>query len=353
MKGRITRFALAAAVALAVLLAPISTKLAAAQPEPPRTRSSSRFVRGEVVAVGERALAIRGARGLGLVITNEETVLRIPELENPSLDELSVGNQIAALGRGRGRLFGARVLAVETDAELTRLAGQVTAVDGTTITLSPRSDGPVSVFTDPDTIFHIPNIEAPGVEDIEVDMLVEAVGFLDGDDFQAFVISSRRSERRARLTGQVSGVEEDSFSMEIRGGRQITLTVDAETSLHVPDVEDASLADVPVGERVSVEVEAPGGAPRARTVVVWLEDPARVGGTVIAIEGATLKLETERGEVEAITDATTLVRIPDVEAPSLADIQPGDRVLCAGSWEDETTFSALVVAVRRPATERP
>lgn len=353
MKRRITRFVLAAAVVLAVLLTPMSTKLAAAQPEPPRTRSSSRFVRGEVLAVGERALAIRGARGLSLVITNEETVLRVPELENPSLEELSVGDQIVALGRGRGRLFGARVVAVETDAELTRLAGQVTAVDGTTITLNTRSDELVSVFTDPDTIFHMPDIEEPEVEDIEVDMLIEVVGFLDGDDFQAFVISSRRSERRARLMGQVSGVEEDSLSLEIRDGRQITLSVDAETSFHVPGVEDASLADVPVGERVSVEVEAPGGAPRARTVVVWLEEPARVGGTVIAVEGTTLKLATERGEVEGVTDATTLVRIRDVEAPSLTDIQPGDRILCAGSWEDETTFSALVVAVRRPATERP
>lgn len=351
MKRRIVRVTLVIATVFAVLLGSFSTTLAAEQQDPSRPTPSSRSVRGEVLAIGERALAIRTTRGLGLVVMNEDTILRIPDMDDPTLDDLSIGDQIVALGRGRGHLFGARVVAVETDAELTRVAGQVTAVEGSTVTLNTRSEEGVSVFTDPDTIFYMPDLEEPGVEDIEVGMLIEVAGFLDGEDLQAILVACRQGERRARLMGQVSSVEDSSLSLEIRDSRRITLSVDAETAFHVTDVEDASLADVPVGARAIVEIEAQGGVPRALTVVVWPEEPARVGGTVIEIEGKTLRLETEQGEVEAITGMATLVRIPDVEAPSLDDIQPGDRALCAGSWEDESTFSALVVVARKATAD--
>jgi hypothetical protein len=49
--------------------------------------------------------------------------------------------------------------------------------------------------------------------------------------------------------------------------------------------------------------------------------------------------------VDVLTDADTVFRVPGVEEPSLEDIEIGDKVGAAGTWEDETTFHAIGVGV--------
>jgi hypothetical protein len=122
---------------------------------------------------------------------------------------------------------------------------------------------------------------------------------------------------------------------------------DETTKFSVPGVEHPSIADLQVGARVAGEgVVEDDGAIRATLVVVLPEQTARLGGEVSAVEETTLVLETSGGAVDVLTDGGTIFRVPGLDDPALDDVEVGDRVIAAGTWEDEAAFRAIGVGVR-------
>ena len=67
---------------------------------------------------------------------------------------------------------------------------------------------------------------------------------------------------------------------------------------------------------------------------------------MIGIEGTALVLETPGGPVNVLARGDTIFRIPGVEEPALGDVEIGNHVTVAGTWEDEATFDAVAVVVR-------
>ena len=347
MKGK--RFILMAFLAVALLLGSVPA-VSAAEGTPPQAEGRGRAIRGQVTAITGRTLTVRTTGEEVRVVTEEHTVFRVPGVENASIDDISVGDKIIALGRWSGPTFHARVVAViPAEHQRARVGGQVAAIDGRDITVNTRSGERVVVRTDGDTAFRIPGVEEPGLDDIHVGDLVGAVGTWneDGSLQAAVVVVPRQAERRGRLVGEAAAIEGTTLTLTTRGGRQIVLTTDEGTAFHVPGVEHATLSDVQVGDRVAAEVETREGALYAWTVAVFPQQAARVAGQVSAIEGTTLVVETKHGPVQVLTDASTLFRIPGVENPSLEDVHVGDGVVCGGQWEGETTFQALAVLVPR------
>jgi len=348
MKGK--RLLLIAVITVGMLLASVPTALAAGESPP---RRQGRAVRGEVTAVADRTLTVDTPRGAVVVVTDEGTVFRVPGVEEPSITDIAVGDHVVALGRRVGRTFHARQVAVvDPEARPARVGGQVTAIEGGDITVNTRSGETVTVRTDADTAFRIPGVEDPGLDDVQVGALVGAAGTWneDGSLQAAVVFVPRESERQGRLVGEVAAVEGTALTLSVRGERQITLQTDEGTAFYVPGVEGAALDDVQVGDRVAVEAEMRDGTPYAVTVLVWPEHAARLSGQVTAVEGTALTVETAHGPVQVLTDGSTLFRVAGVEEPSLDDVQVGDRVACGGTWEDEATFRASAVVVRRGAT---
>ncbi len=339
-------------VIVGMLLAPASVALAAEE-NPPQPQGRGSGIRGEVTAVAGHTLTVRTARGEALVVTGEGTIFRVPGVEEPSIEDIVVGDRVAALGQRVGRVFRARLVAViDPDARPGRVGGQVTAVEGSDIMVSAHSGETAVVRTDADTAFRIPGVENPGLDDVQVGVLIGAAGTWNEDDSlqAAIVVVPREMERRTRLNGEVAAIEGATLTVSTGGGRQVAILTDDGTSFHVPGVDDASLADVQVGDRVTVGVETREAALYALTVVVLPEQAGRVGGQVTSIDGSTLTLETQHGAVQVLTDGSTIFRVPDVEDATLDDVRVGDRVLCGGSWEDETTFYALGVQVRHGST---
>lgn len=332
---------------VAVLILPAST-VWATEEEPVKIKLP-RTARGEVAAVAGRALAIKAGPGLVLIVTGPETLLRVPGVEDPTLEDIGVGDHVVALGRGRNWVLRAQVVStVDPEADMGRVGGQVTAIDDQEITLNTLSGDTAVVHTDADTVFHIPGVEEPGLDDVAVDNLI-AVGGVQNEDgsWQAIlVVVPQEMDRRLRLAGEVIEIEGATLTLETRGGREPTLLTDGETAFRIPGVEEAGLDDVQVGDRVLVAAETRDGELYAAQVAVPPQGMERVAGEVTGIEGGTLTLETPRGAIEVLTGDDTLFRVPELEEATLADVELGDGVICAGRWEDPAAFTARVVQVR-------
>jgi hypothetical protein len=48
-----------------------------------------------------------------------------------------------------------------------------------------------------------------------------------------------------------------------------------------------------------------------------------------------------------LVDDGTLWHVPGFEDPDISDVEVNDRITAIGVWENETTFSAVVIAVAR------
>lgn len=332
---------------MAVFALPSST-VWAAEEEPVKVKLP-RTVQGEVAALAGQTLAIKAGPGLVLIVTGPETVFRVPGVEDPVLEDVNVGDHVVAIGRGKHWVLRAQIVStVDPEAELGRAGGQVTAVDEAGFTLRTLSGETAVVHTDADTVFHIPGVEEPGLDDVAVDDLV-AVGGVQNEDgsWQAIlVVVPREMDRRLRLAGEVIEIEGATLTLETRSHRQPTLLTDDETVFRVPGVEEAGLEDIEVGDRVLVAAETRDGQLYAAQVALPPEGVRRVAGEVTGIEGQTLTLETPRGAVEVLTGDDTVFRVPGVEEATLADLDAGSEVVCAGRWEDPATFAARVVQVR-------
>ena len=244
-----------------------------------------------------------------------------------------------------------------------RVYGVVKAVEGNSLALATPI-GPVTILTDSNTRFRIPGVEEPSLSDLDAGETVGAGGWWeeDGSTFHAFGVVQLEADGALPLAGSLSDVGDDTLTIET-GRRPATVRVNDETVYRVRGVEeaglddlsvdDASIADLQVGDRIAGEgvIEEngagsgqPGG--RATLVIVLPEQVARLSGQVAAVEGTTLELDTPGGTVNVLTGAETVLRVPGVERPTVDDVQVGDQVTAAGTWEDETTFDAIAVGVR-------
>jgi hypothetical protein len=336
---------------LALVFGSVSTALAA-DDSPQQDGQRPPALRGEVLQINGHNLTVQTRREEVHVVTSNDTVFRIPDVEEPSISDIAVGDTVVILGRRTGETFHARLVGVVSpDDRPAQTGGQVVAIEGADITVNNREGETVVIRTDAETTFRIPGVEEAGIDDVQVDQIVIAAGVWNDDGtFDAAVVGvPREAERRGRLLGEVVSVEGDTLTVRNRDDAEFTLLTDEETTIHILGMEDPTLSDLNEGDPVAIGVEMRDGTLYARTIGVVPEEAARVSGQVDRVEGATLVLETRYGSLQVHTGAETLFRIPGLEEASLDDIIAGDRVTCSGEWEGADTFRALLVAV--PAGE--
>ena len=135
---------------LAVILVLGSVGVArAAEPEPPQAQGDRGSIRGTVMDINGHTLTVRTPRGEVHVVTNNDTVFRIPGVEDPSIDDIAVGDFVVVLGRWTGQTLHARLVgAVSPEDRLPRIIGQVTAIEGNDLTVNARSGQVILVHTE-------------------------------------------------------------------------------------------------------------------------------------------------------------------------------------------------------------
>ena len=256
------------------------------------------IVRGEVLAIEDRTLRVQTRLGETLVITNEETRFRIPGIEVPSIEDLAVGDPVLALGRPdeHGSLL-ARVVAVVGGPQLRRhtLRGLITGIDEDTLNLATRGRE-VRVETSDDTIFRIPGVEDPGIDDLNVRDLVVVVGTWDAEAevfrARALTLIPRWPSHLRFIRGEVTGIEGRTIVLDALRGEVAVLT-DGETIFRIPGEEDPGLEDVDVGDWVgAVVTRTEEGRLLAKVVVVRQGRTSLTSRILAPVEASTALLET-------------------------------------------------------------
>jgi hypothetical protein len=216
-------------------------------------------VQGRVTGVQGLTVSVETGQGERLVIIDESTRFFIPGVEGPEIEDVLVGDPILALGRpdDKGHLL-ARVVAILTPRQVGRhtLRGVITGIEGQTIGLL-SGGGEVRVLTDRETIFRIPGVEDPGIDDLNLRDLIIVVGTWDPEEevfsARAVTLIPRWPSHLRFLRGEVTGIEGRTIVLDAWQGEVAVLT-DEDTQFRIPGVEDPGLDDVCVGDKAGVLV---------------------------------------------------------------------------------------------------
>jgi hypothetical protein len=145
------------------------------------------WLRGEVTDIAGDSLTLQTRGGKVTLLVDEETAFDVAG-KDATLDDLASGDfVIVRAARGKDGAALARHVAVIPNGSLEdkTLWGIVSAVDGARFELR-IPHGQVTVLTDENTLFRIPQVEDGTIADLKVRMPVIVVGQREAEDEAAF-----------------------------------------------------------------------------------------------------------------------------------------------------------------------
>jgi hypothetical protein len=187
---------------------------------------------GMVIAVGEESFTLQSRRGDELTFLVDEGTQFPGYVKN--LTELEVGMHaaVAAIENSDGSLV---ALSVRARPVLVKRVGVITAVDvsSRTLSLKDRRGEETTFLVNDETRFRSKNGEISNLEDVEVGMaavvmaidedgacVAIGVGVANKDDLPRFDVKN---------AGKIVSIDEDSFTIKIRSGDEVTFLVTEET----------------------------------------------------------------------------------------------------------------------------
>ncbi len=223
-----------------------------------------------------------------------------------------------------------------------RVAGEVIAVEEESLLITTER-GELTLYVDTLTRFIIPEVESPGLEDVEVGNFVLAAGEREGDGLRVRVLVVRPA-KPLRLRGEVESVGSEGFTLLTEAGT-VEVIVDEITRFRLPKLEQPGLTDLEVGRSVVVVGQAVDEGVLARLVSVPRPKEGKVRGTVTAVGATSLTVERGAGHemTFTVTDETVIL-VPEVAEPALEDVEVG-AVVEVRAHLVEGEPSALHIAV--------
>jgi hypothetical protein len=220
-------------------------------PAPDDCAQQGRRAYGVIESIAGQAITLASPVGPVNLVTDANTLFRIPGTEQPGLDDLAAGDVAGALGwwDEDGSTFHAFVVArLEPDRPFP-LGGELTAIGDDTLTIE-TCHGTATVRVNDETRYRVGAVEDAGLDNLEVGMVVVVGGTLnpDGSLLARGVAVPRAAGGRALVCGRVAGVEPDGLVLETRRRGQVTVRVDEETRYRVRGVDDPGLGDIEVGD---------------------------------------------------------------------------------------------------------
>jgi len=323
-------------------------------------------LRGIVTTVDGETFELRIRRDKVTVVTDENTLFRIPKVEDATADDVKEKMPVIVLGQYEAedeQAFHAKAVAFIPGKILRRhvVRGELTAIEGDTLAIvAPGRDADegTRVRTTDETRFRVPGIEDATLADLKVGDHIVALGGKDesGDFVAKIVAVVLRRPRRIVVRGEVTAVDEGSFTLDTPHRGEVTVIITDETRFRIPGDDDPGLDDIVVGDRVGVighkdregnlVARGVGKLPqKVQRQVIW--------GEVTDVEGTTLQVNTADGPVTVHTDENTHFRIPGDDDPSLDDIAAGDWIGAAGRWTADGSLQARAVGKpRQPGQTR-
>ncbi len=228
----------------------------------PNGSLEDKVLRGIVTAVDGETFQLRVRRGEVTVATDENTLFRIPNVEQATVADVKPKMPVAVMGHVKKdgqQAFSAKAVFVIPGNILRQhtVQGKLTAIEGDTLVLATRgSDGDeeMRVQTTDGTTFRVPGVQEATLADLnEGDPIVALGGKDESGDFVAKTVAvARRQPLRVILNGEVTGVGDSSFTLQMPCRCELTVTVTDETRFRIPGNDDAGLDDIAVGDMVIV-----------------------------------------------------------------------------------------------------
>ena len=131
--------------------------------------------------------------------------------------------------------------------------GKVTAVDSDSITLGRRDGSTQVVTTTADTVYVV-----GGAKGTRADVVVGATVVVQGTESGSTFTATQVRIKPMKVAGTVTATSASTITVESRNGASTVAHVDAGTTYRVKGKDNATLADIKVGDRVDVR-----GTPRA------------------------------------------------------------------------------------------
>jgi hypothetical protein len=319
-----------------------------------RSQHPQAAVEGLVTATGQSSITItpqdqrhgaHTAPAAPLTLTTNAATQVFVDGSKATLAAVAVGDPARALYDSTTSIA-AVIQAESPHHELTEVEGQVTAVSGTAITITPEGHGAaVTLGTDASTRV-ILNGTASTLAAVAVGDQARAV--YDSVTLIAAVIQAQSPHHQlAEIEGQVQAVTTSTITIAPQEGTPVALATSATTQV-ILDGAISSLGAVKVGDHARALYDAT----TLIAAVIEAESPhheiAEVQGKVTAVSSSSITIAPQEGAPVTLTaDASTKVFL-DLAPSTLSALAVGDP---AAALYDATTLIAIVIEAESPHHE--
>jgi riboflavin synthase alpha subunit len=250
---------------------------------------------------------------------------------------------------------GVAVAAPATAPRGNALVGDVTAINGNTLTVQTLQRGQFQVQTDAQTQFVTKDNATITLSDIKVGNRIMARGSWSGNVLQAQLIALAPADLRDLVAGRVASINGSTLVVTRRDGSNVNVVTSADTRFRSPDSLTPALANIKVGDAVEAAGVLNGDTLTAGQVnfrTLRKPNSPITLGQINTIEGNSLTLKLPFGETLTVnTTATTLVverGQGGAQVGSLSDLTASEGVMVIGTRsEDGGSITALVIVVGR------
>ncbi|HET7089385.1 MAG TPA: DUF5666 domain-containing protein [Anaerolineae bacterium] len=245
------------------------------------------------------------------------------------------------------------------------IAGEVTAIDGTALTLDTPHRGSIVVQTGAQTKYRAKDNPQSSLADIEVGDTIAARGHFTGEGaFAARIVILVPGELSDSVRGKVIAVDGGLITVEDRDRNAVDIATSADTRFRVKGKPEASIDDVQAGMLLGAagQFDASGALVAKQVVAVRPRGPK--GGPVevgraAEVNGGEFALSFPDGSTLTVTtDASTLVIRRGEDGASIGtpdDVKESARVVVMGipSNGGSGIAARVIVVWGKPRTQDP
>lgn len=244
----------------------------------------------------------------------------------------------------------ALVVKVESADKLLELNGIVKTSTATSLTITTKRGGDVTVAILEDTIIRKEGHALPAVQIKAGDRVeVKATKAPDGTLSAVRILVNGSEHDLLQIHGIVSGVAGSVLTITKKDGTSVSLTIDAQTIIKIDD-HAGTVADLVAGVRVAVAARANAdGSLTAIVIRIETEDEddeyVEIEGVIASKTDTSITVTTEDdGDVTVGVVPDTVIRKDGAEA-TLADLQVGDEVEIKAESDAGGALVALSIRV--------
>ncbi|MGZ4808107.1 MAG: DUF5666 domain-containing protein [Thermoanaerobaculia bacterium] len=302
-------------------------------------------VTGVVKAVSATTLSVDTKNGVMDFTLTPDTVVLLHG-QHVTVAAITTGlNVTVHWSQGADDALVARVVEVHTD--LVETEGNVTAVGTSSLTVHTGSGTDVTITTNADTAVRSGRHELT-LSQIAVGNHVHVKSLKNTNgSLLAVLIEVQNPNDLTRIEGEVTAISAGSITVKKSTGDEVTVAINADTIVRGDD-HTLSVTDIKVGDKVEIDAAQNGTSLTAVRIEVEHDDQryAEVKGTIKAINGSVLTIDTGNGKtVDVSITSTTVIRNGD-KVGAVSDLKTGDAVEIVAKRNADGSLEALYIEIQ-------